>query len=728
VTFFLSEKPAPTRRGPNVALPSNSQGIGAAVTSYFREVDTFNGITAARDTEAETVALQAGERIGVDALHEYFAKRADERMPGAQTPKYSDVQTYIDTVGPDAVLEAARSLAEADPDKFADIDISPQGIEDRATERLKAEDAADSQLLALSPNPIRNSLVGGLIAGVADPLNLAAIPFGLGGGSILRVMAREALINGAIEGIQNPTRVKTAERLGKEAPSMLQSVAEGALMGAVVGGVLDGVPKALRALAYYREIKRISPDPTLSPVTQEAAVQSAERAIVRGQDPLEAVRQAVLAEPAPARRPLILDESLAVTPEPTALAPDPITAAPLPPVPGIQSTTDQIIATAKSGIKKAGAPPKEVLSFFKARGGVDPAGWLGAEMKARGLTAKSFPGLFKKGGIRDVDNIPFDEVDPGIANRVGRAQDGLYLDRDGLLRVFDEEMNPPRAKSYDRDYLPERAWADPDTEDRGFLVNDLDARQFAEPETWREILGADIDAYLESKGWSDKLTREEIAEIKAVAGSRGGDIDDLVYSATSREQDEIELAAIRAMRNESYVAREVPWGDEADLAARSDRPGGGLDGESQAAARNAPEAGAGDQRLQSERTDAGDQLLIPGTRRVDEYSKHVAKARAETKALQSAMRSGKPQERVEDDVGGLFGGAQRDMFSDPADPKSKPVQTAMIEDLRDALSTGEDFMVDVGNGPVKASGLLKEMDDDLDFEDILNACGKRGPA
>jgi hypothetical protein len=37
-------------------------------------------------------------------------------------------------------------------------------------------------------------------------------------------------------------------------------------------------------------------------------------------------------------------------------------------------------------------------------------------------------------------------------------------------------------------------------------------------------------------------------------------------------------------------------------------------------------------------------------------------------------------------------------------------------------------MVDVGSGKVAASTLLKELDDDLDFEDILNACGKRGPA
>jgi hypothetical protein len=726
MTFFLKEPTNLTPRGPNVALPSNASGVGAAITSYFREIDTFNGASARTEMEKVFVGKDAGERLGVDRLNQWYIE--NDAGYDHLRPAPTSVDDFIEMHGErgaDIILDLAREEAAKNPDAWRDIDVSQEGIDTRVTEGLKASDASDSQLLALSPNPIRNTLLGSLAAGVLDPVNLAAIPFGLGGGSILRTMAREAMINGTIEGIQNPTRVKTAERLGKEAPGMIESVVQGAVFGAALGGLLEGVPKALRALSYYREMKKTAPDPTLTPVTQEAAIQSAEKAIVAGKDPLQAVRQAVLAEPAPARRPLILDESLAVTPEPTALAPDPITAAPLPPTPGIQSTTDQIIATAKSGIKKAGAPRKEVLSFFKARGGVDPAGWLGTEMKARGLTAKSFPGLFKKGGIRDVDNIPFDEVDPGIANRVGRAQDGLYLDRDGLLRVFDEEMNPPRAKSYDRDYVPERAWADSDTEDRGFMV-DLNARQFVEPDTWRETLDADIDAHIEAKGLT--LLPREISEIKQIAATRGGDVEDLVYSAMSREIDEAETATIRSMRGEAYGRSDVPWGEEAGLGRGADRPSGDPAGQPQSATGNAAEPGARGLEPQSERTDAGDQLLIPGTRRVDEYSKHVAKAQAETKALQSAMRSGKPQERVEDDAGGLFGGAQRDMFSDPADPKSKPAQISMMEDVRGTLEAEGDFMVDVGAGPVPASTLLKEMDDDLNFEDILNACGKRGPA
>lgn len=724
MTFFLGKTVDMPARGPDVAPPTNGAGVGAAFTTYFREIDMFNGATARTNMEKIDLAKPAGERIGIEKLNQWYTEN-DAGYDHLRPPPTS-VDDFIEmhgNAGTDIILDMAREAAKQDPEAWKDVDLSQEGIDARVTEGLKASDAADARDLALSPNPIRNSLVGSLLAGVADPVNLAALPFGLGGGSLLRIMGREALINGAIEGIQQPTRARTAERLGREGPGFVESVAQGAIFGAAFGGIVDGIPRAVRALTYYREMKKVQLDPTMRPETQEAAIQGAEAAIVRGDDPLKATRRAVLSEPSPARAPLILDESLRVTPEPTALAPDPITSEPLPPTPGIQSTTDQVVAVGKSGIAKANKTTKEVLGWLKKAGGVEPTGWLGAELKARGLNHKTMPGLFKKGGRTEIDNIVADELDqtiPGISYRAGRDGTGNYIDRDGLLRVLDEELAPPRPqKAYD----PRTSYADLDPEDRGFMV-DLNARQFAEPDNWRETLAADIDAHLQSTGYP--VTSEEIAEIKAIAASRGGDVDDLVYSVLARDNDEAEAATIRTMRGEAY-GREVPWGDEAGMAPGSVGPGGGLAGESQVAPGNAPEAGAVGQPFPTERTAIGDQAVIPGTRRVDDYQKHVAKAQAEARAIQSKMRSGRSQERVEDDAGGLFGGAQRDMFSDPADPKSKPTQVAMMEDLRDSVTT-EDFMVDVGNGPVPASSLLKELDDDLDFEDILNACGKRGPA
>lgn len=727
MTFFLKEKTSLQPRGPDIAPPTNSQGVGAAFTTYFREVDTFNGISAATETEKMFAGKDAGERLGIDRLNQWYQE--NDAGYDHLRPAPTSVDDFIEMHGErgsDIILDMAREEAAKNPDAWADLDVSQEGVDARATEKLKEADQADAMLLGLSPNPVRNSLLGGLAAGVADPINLAATLATGGGGSILRVMLREAMVNGAVEAAQHPTRAKTAELLDKEAPGFVDSVAQGMVFGAAFGGLLDGIPKALRAVSYVREMNRLARDINLSSVTHEAAVQGAEKAIVRGEDPLKAVRAAILTEPPPARRPLILDDTMRVTPEPTALAPDPITSAPLEPAPAVNGE----ILPKKSNVAN---PRKPILSWMK-KNGVDPNGWLGRELKGMGWSPKTHPGLFKKGGIKEADNIPPTELDqsiPGISWLAGKDDTGNYIDRNGLLRALDDEsrgITQSGRKPYGRDYVPERAWADPDPEDRGFLITkeNLAAREMAEPDTWRETLHSEIDAYLSESGFT--LLPREIEEIKQIAATRGGDVEDLVYSAMSREQDEIEQASIRAMRNESYVAREVPWGDETGVAVGQDFPGGSPAGEPQAAAGNASQAGAGDQRLQVERTDAGDQYVVPGTRKVDDYQKHIAKAQAETKALQSAMRSGKTQERVEDDAGGLFGGTQRDMFSDPADPKSKPAQISMMEDLRGTLEAGGDFMVDVGNGKVAASALLKELDDDLDFEDILNACGKRGPA
>lgn len=728
MTFFLGQDAeVPKRRGPNIALPSNSDGVGAAITSYFREVDTFNGISDRTEVEKIYVGKDAGERLGIETLNQWYTEN-DAGYDHIRKPP-ANVDDFIamhGERGTEIILDLARKKASEDPDGWKDLDTSQEGIDSRALEGLKASDAVDAENLALSPNPVRNALVGGLAAGVLDPVNLAAIPLGMGGGSFLRMMGREAVINGTIEGLQQPTRAKTAEMLGREGPGFVESVVQGAIFGAAIGGVMEAIPRGLRAMAYYREAKKVTRDPSISPATQEAATQAAERAIAEGKSPLDAVTRAVLAEPNAARAPLILDESMAVTPEPTALAPEPITEMPLAPVPGVQSTTDQVIATAKSGIIKAGKPKKEVLGWVR-RQGVDPDGWLGTELKARGLTHKSYPGLFKKGGLRDIDNIVADEVDPAVSWKIQRAPDGTYLDRDSILRALDEEIAPPKAtKAYERDYDPRKAYADPDPEDRGFLVNDLEARQFAEPDTWRETLTADVDAHLVSRGWDKELLPAERDEILSVVSTRGGDVDDLVYSVMSRDYDEAKQALVRAQRGEVYgrPASDVPWGEEAGMGAGSGVQGGGIDGQSQAAPGDAPQAGARDQGFALERTDIGDQYLIPGTREAPGVDKQRQQAEIEARKIQSKIRR-LNQARVEDDVDGLFAAKTVDLFDDLNSPEAQSFMDANIQAMRDMLDEG-DFPVsavaDDGRALNSLSDILDEIDDDATLMREFDLC------
>lgn len=828
MTFFLSETPNMPARGPNVPLPSNSEGVGAAVTSYFREIDSFNGAQAYTEMEKANVGRSAGERIGIEELNRWYQENDAGYDHLRKPPKTVDEFIAMHGQrGSDMILDIARERAVAEPDRWKDLDLSPEGIETRVTEQLKAAADADAQLLALSPNPVRNAIVGGLAAGVLDPVNLAAIPLGLGGGSFLRVVGREALINGGIEALQYFPRARTAERLEQEAPSFFGSVAMGMAFGATIGGVVDGIPRAVRALTYGREATKTEPAPDVGPVTQEAAIQKAEAAILDGKPGAEAAAEEILREPAPPRRPLILEDSMRV-PEPTPLAPDPISEQPLEPVPSVAvygddarndisltlreifddalagkergnvsgvavtsidfefvdagakaflngesqapkaktregqilsdfgfnkakqqvealgykpvetsppNTVDQITAVAKGGIAKAAKPKKEVLGWLK-RQGVDPDGWLGLELKARGLTHKSYPGLFKRGGLTDADNIVFDELMPEVAWKMQRAEDGNYVDRESILRVLDEEMRPAQPKVYDRDYVPERAWADPDPEDRGFLINDLPARQFAEPERWREILETEVDTYLDSKGVI--LLPRERAEIKEVAATRGGDIDDLVYSATSRDIDEADQAHTRAMRGEAYGRAGAPWGDEqtgpvptnpwgeeAGLGPDADRQGGSPAGKPEAAAGDAAAVGARNLEPPGvERTDIGDQYLIPDTRRVETSDKQRQKAELEARQLQSKIRR-LNQSRVEDDVDGLFAAKTIDMFDDLTSPQAREFMDANVEAMRAMLEDGDiavGAVADDGRVLNNLSDILDEIDDEETLIREFNLC------
>lgn len=97
------------------------------------------------------------------------------------------------------------------------------------------------------------------------------------------------------------------------------------------------------------------------------------------------------------------------------------------PLPGIQGTIPQgmqfknvdelnrTLAEARNrrGYVKAGRPAQTELV---SRGGIDPSGPLAAELKARGVTPKTAPGLFRKGGLKNADNIPLADV-PMMQNR-----------------------------------------------------------------------------------------------------------------------------------------------------------------------------------------------------------------------------------------------------------------------------------------------------------------------
>ena len=128
---------------------------------------------------------------------------------------------------------------------------------------------------------------------------------------------------------------------------------------------------------------------------------------------------------------------------------------------------------------------REVAGFGKrpltraiiGRGGVDPNGPLAAELRHRGITSRTVPGLYRRGGLKDVDNIPASELE-GLEFTIGEGGNG-YASRDGIIEALAGE------NSRTPTLTPEQQVA----------ASDLAAMEGRLPqyEKWRSEMGARVD-------------------------------------------------------------------------------------------------------------------------------------------------------------------------------------------------------------------------------------------
>lgn len=109
-----------------------------------------------------------------------------------------------------------------------------------------------------------------------------------------------------------------------------------------------------------------------------------------------------------------------------------------PPAEG-RDTLDDMIDELRSGaVSAAKLPKRPVSSIVRALGGIDPTSSFAGDLRSRGITAKSFPGLFRKGGNRTLDNIPISEH-PIFAER-GRDDGAGYVDQQSFIEGLEAEL------------------------------------------------------------------------------------------------------------------------------------------------------------------------------------------------------------------------------------------------------------------------------------------------
>ena len=778
MTYFLDAPTTPApRRNPDLKLTDNWSGLGAAVEQGWQAADV--GAQRSRQVKWETqqAAEPAANRLGIDALNERYVQEDDgyDHLRPAPTT----VDDFFAMHGPRAseiALELAREKAAAEPDQWKDLDLTPEGIETRVTEQRAKELEENQQIIAMSPNPGRNAVLGEIGAAIADPINIALAPLGGGGGSLLRIMGREALINAGAEALQFPARQRVAKELDQAAPNFLESVTLGAVGGAALGGIFHGVG---RAVEYFKTRSRVHVPVGESPINSAMAANAAEDALIVGDDPIEAARAVVrkieapylLENPInPTRPPLISEAPVDKTLTPSDMVAQgipPVETTVLPPIAGdLPQGTDELVAAAQRAIDAAqtadSVRAKPLISYLRdnhrvtkaqtkaaEKAGrpaptageslqIDPSGTLGGELKAQGITPKTQPGLFKKGGRTDLDNLVASEMEeqfPGIMEATRTPYGSDYLDQQGVIDLIIRDANGDSTWLRSRADA-QKAQADLDAALReapkpqelfqaqarapGGLFIDRNAYEFTDGFSFADAIEADVNAYLDREWAAVAFTPAERREILETAAKSGGDIEYLAQSVLSREADYVDLPKHEVYPHE--LPDEAIFGNAPASGSPDARGGGaGAAGEQNAGATGggrADQAG-GDRAV--EQTDAGEQSLIPGVKPITQ--------RQRLEAAQQRVLGGGARE-ADSQIGGLFdpGAKSRtDLFSDPMTPAAREFDARRVNDLREealAGGLGDKMGIVADDGRVldKLDDILTEIDEMDALEREIAAC------
>lgn len=735
MTYFLNSQDAPPEiaaNHPDIDLPSWGDGVSAAFGLQQLETDANFRYRRELIAEKDDLARNVIEQIGADRVRSIIDERNTRAKEQGFDSKIRDMpENLVDTVdafGPmfsEQILELAREDAEANPDAWSEYDLTEEGIETAVNTRLKAEHHNLQMTLAMMTNgQAIAGLVGGMAGAVVDAKTLPFMALGGGGGSIVRIMSTEALINAGAELATMPSQFKMAERLEIEDPNVLAQVGLAAAGGGLLAG---GAVAGQRSLSYILGRSQTPPVPGRTDVESRILVDKAEDILATSDDPIADLVKLVDENPAnkinPSREPLVLHDPIDLEIDRDAIDLE------------IDAAQGQLVSDFPEMRFK-----NPLAEFILNRGGVkykrlDPATGdmvltpIAEELANAGITIKTHPRIWRKDGMESLDNIPISEGD-GLGEVIRGADDGLYFDPEDLTAAMARELSTGEktpmsgeifarmdqisniGKSPEADFISGKRSEEPD----GLYLSREDVEAFLgeawTPDTARTFIEAEVDDWLTRRGYADQVLPEERAEVIAAMMEHGGDAEYLLERLWERE---LGYAALPAREVPDYADFEAIDPTTPTNAGRSETPDGRSvqdpETASGSAARGADDPGA------TEATDAGEQRLIDGVAPVSQRQRLEA-------AQNAPLRGG---DRAADD--GLFdvaGRSQGDMFDDITSPEARVIHDAVEADILSDIEAGKSFEVDMGDGkgtrPVEEA--LSDIKDLEEFSEIIDLCGR----
>jgi len=219
--------------GPGEAPPpSFLEGVGASINRTVDDISAFQEVRLHKAyNELEDTLVTLGNS------REKYRSPFWRRIMGDGSDLYDKDAMWAD-------IAAARVR---DPKAFSGLPADRTAFEQYV---LNREGRSQKDAVTASRAGLPAQLTGGIIGGFADPLNLATLPIGGGGKTVIQTMAREGVLNALVEAAQQPILARNMERRGEELTigQAAANVGMAGIGGAALGGALHVAPAAREAV------------------------------------------------------------------------------------------------------------------------------------------------------------------------------------------------------------------------------------------------------------------------------------------------------------------------------------------------------------------------------------------------------------------------------------------------------------------------------------------------
>lgn len=219
--------------GPGEAPPpSFLEGVGASINRTVDDVSAFQEVRLHKAyNELEDTLVTLGNS------REKYRSPFWRRIIGDGSDLYDKDAMWAD-------IAAARVR---DPKAFSGLPADRAAFEQFV---LNREGRSQKDAATASRAGLPAQLTGGIIGGFADPLNLATLPIGGGGKTVIQTMAREGVLNALVEAAQQPILARNMERRGEELTigQAAANVGMAGVGGGLLGGALHAAPAAREAV------------------------------------------------------------------------------------------------------------------------------------------------------------------------------------------------------------------------------------------------------------------------------------------------------------------------------------------------------------------------------------------------------------------------------------------------------------------------------------------------